>query len=146
MEQRPAYVHIRLFKGASQSPTLYIAEVPADQKTYTWNVPNDKALLADDVYVSVSSEAAPPVGPGMGDNMGGNGEIFQMAADLPQPPIEAKNVDEEQEEEVETVTEYATETVKKTVDSKVNQQSAAAALSFSPAMLVLAVIPLALFL
>lgn len=140
MDQRPAYVHVRMFKGDSQTPALYIAQVPADQKTYTWNVPNEKGLLAEDMYISVSSESSPPAGPGLGDNNGGNGQIFKMEATLTQPAIEPTSV----EAEPETETVHATSTVKKTTTAKISKQdSGAGALSFSPAVLVLAIIPLA---
>jgi hypothetical protein len=142
-EQRPAYVHVRLFKGESLVPAMYIAQVPADQKTFTWNVPNDKTLLGPDMYISVSSDASPAAGPGLGDNMGGNGQTFKM-----EPSFSAVSVSYESSssQEVETETVKATATVKKTITAKVKKQNNSAVSSNVPAgamIFVLIAVPLA---
>jgi hypothetical protein len=125
-DSRPAYVHVRLFKGDNTVPSMYIAHVPADQKSYTWNVPNDQSLLGPDMYISVSAEGSPAAGPGIGDNMGGNGEKFKM-----DPSYSAASASLESSTELETETVAATSTVKKTITAKVKKQNNAAASSNS---------------
>lgn len=147
MDDRPAEVHIRLFKGSSLKPAFTIAHnVPADQKTYTWNVPNDAALLGQDMYVSVNAEAAPPAGPGLGDNMGGNGNVFKLDSVLPQPDIDEEALTQQAKTEDEVVTESVVETVTNIVTEEIKKQSSGAA-SVAPvfpvAALVLAIVPLA---
>lgn len=123
-DNRPAYVHIRLFKGDNTAPSLYIAHVPADQKTYTWNVPDDKSLLGPDVYISVSAEGNPAAGPGVGDDMGGNGEKFQME---PSYSAATVSIESSSSSELETETVKVTATVLKTNSSKIKKQNNAAA-------------------
>lgn len=141
-EQRPAYVHVRLFKGDSLVPAMYIAQVPADQKTFTWNVPNDKTLLGPDMYISVSSDGSPAAGPGLGDNMGGNGQTFKM-----EPSFSAVSASYESSTatEPETETVKVTATITKTNTSKVKKLNSSAVSNNVPAgAMIFALIAVAL--
>jgi hypothetical protein len=154
--ERPAEVHLRLFQGHNLKPSLVIAtNIPADQKTYTWNVPNDASLLSKDMYISVNAEAVPPAGPGLGDNMGGNGQVFNLDSVLPQPELdeEAMSAADHKSSEsgsVEIVTETVTEMIRRTQTGKPEKQDKNAGSAVAPALpaaaLLLAIVPLALFL
>jgi hypothetical protein len=122
LDPRPAYVHVRIFKGDSLVPSMYIAQVPADQKTYTWNVPNDKGLLGPDMYVSVSADASPAAGPGLGDNMGGNGQTFKMEPSFSAVSASYESTATSSETETEMDTVKVTATVKKSITAKVKKQ------------------------
>ena len=132
-DQRPAYVHVRLFKEGASVPSVYIAHVPADQKTFTWNVPNDASLLGPGMYISVSAEGSPTPGPGQGDDMGGNGQLFKMEPSSAFTAFSAFSAatvsaseSESSTQEPETETVKATATVKKTITAKVKKQCNAA--------------------
>ena len=73
-----------MFEAGNPVPLYDIADVPALQKSYVWNVPNDPALAKGRLYVSVSGAGTPPAGPGFSNEMGGNGQPFEIAKDLPQ--------------------------------------------------------------
>jgi len=134
----PAYVHIRLFKAGSQSPLAEIAEVPAAQKSYTWQVPENASYMNEKgLYVSVSGAGTPPSGPGFSNGMGANGPVFGIAShDASGPAGQAgaqgdsnnNEFNEQAVQEVETVT-HTTTTGTTTVRTSVTESNAAAGLS-----------------
>lgn len=75
----PAMVDIALYRVGNPSPILNIGTVSSSQKSYTWAVPNDPSFTAGDVYLSVSGQGTPVVGPGMSNDMGGNSQAFAVS-------------------------------------------------------------------
>jgi len=75
----PAMVDIAIYRVGSVEPIMNIATVSSSLKCYNWAVPNDANLLSNDVYVSVSGQGQPVVGPSQSNNMGGNSEAFHVA-------------------------------------------------------------------
>jgi hypothetical protein len=133
----PAYVHIRLFKAGHQSPLADIAEVPAAQKSYTWQVPENAPYMHEKgLYVSVSGAGTPPSGPGFSNEMGGNGQAFGFASPdaAGQPGAQGNNSNNSNEfneqavQDIDTVTVTAT-TGTTTVRTTVTENNAAAAFS-----------------
>lgn len=129
----PAYVHIRLFKAGNPNPLYEIDNVPAAQKSYTWDVPNDGKLLNEGLYVSVSGAGTPPQGPGFANDMGANGLPFAIAKELPAAPqLGAQGSNQEQSFEEQAITDTLTSTVTvttgtTTVLSTVTESNAAVA-------------------
>lgn len=89
MANHPAFVHINLYKVGSTEALEHIATVPSSQKIFDWVIPMNFASLGSDVYLSVSGEATPMVGPTMSNDMGGNSHAF-MIQQAP-PPSETKD-------------------------------------------------------
>lgn len=99
----PAQVDIALYRVGNPSPLMHIATVDSDLKSYTWNVPAEAGAIGSDVYISVSGQGQPLIGPGMGNDMGGNSRAFVVALEAPveekKEKIEKKKVDKKVEKE-----------------------------------------------
>lgn len=83
----PAFVHINLYKVGQTEPITQIATVESSFKIFDWVIPQNFAEMGSDLYISVSGEGMPQVGPTMANSMGGNSHAFAMQ---PVPPVEIK--------------------------------------------------------
>lgn len=142
----PAYVHIQLFKAGNPNPVFKIDDVPAELKAYTWNVPNDPALINEGLYVSVSGAGTPPAGPGFSNEMGANGQPFAIAAELP-PANNAQQGSQKGDFEEQAINETITETSTvitgtTTVFSTVSTDSGAVAVASRSSLAAVLIVPL----
>jgi len=75
----PAMVDISLYRVGNPYAIEHIGTVDSSLKSYNWVVPHDSAIRSGDVYVSVSGQGQPVVGPGQSNDMGGNSQAFIVA-------------------------------------------------------------------
>jgi len=79
----PAMVDISLFRVGNPYAIEHIGTVDSSLKSYSWVVPQDSALRSGNVYVSVSGQGQPVVGPSQSTDMGGNSQAFMVGEPSP---------------------------------------------------------------
>ena len=130
----PAFVHINLYKVGSTDALEYIATVPSSQKIFDWVIPKDFANLGSDVYLSVSGEGTPMVGPTMSNDMGGNSHAFMIQqAPPPEDANKDKDADSKKKDAPKKDNRPKVNTPSK-VDGQTKQQQANAATTNMPSL------------
>lgn len=138
----PAMVDIALYKVGQPEPVSHLATVSSSLKSYTWQVPDDAALMNDQMYISVSGSGAPLAGPGMSNDMGGNSAAFVVSQPAAENGLEKENEEKEKEKK-----QRKKPAPKKPMEPKVegkSSKSAAASQTASTTGAVSAVLALAL--